>query len=96
MAELQCSVPGECIHSDLIRPEVVNNEKECLSNCKAEANCKWYTHNKNTTTCMLLENCKELSTEECDICVSGEKGCDLYQCGIQGSCQVRHKIFCAN
>ncbi len=83
-----CSIPGQCIDSELIKPEVDQDEKSCLSECKSTEECLWYTFDTSNGLCELFKNCVDISIDECPDCISGRVDCPLYQCGLAGSCQV--------
>ena len=85
----ECQLSGRCINSNLVSLTAADSSTQCLQDCKDYAGCHWYTYKEKVRTiCELFADCNELSTEDCDFCVSGQKECDLYQCDIPGFCTV--------
>ena len=88
LAELQCSVPGQCVNSDLIQSEVEEDKYACHHQCKTNDACYWFTYNQEKGFCEQFGNCFNITDATCDTCITSEKDCDVYQCSLQGSCQV--------
>ena len=74
----ECNINGICINSNLLDRTNATSGRECLQDCKEFHGCEWYSFNL-TTSCELLSNCNEISTENCTICESGQVNCDLIQ-----------------
>ena len=68
------SETGECIGEFLHAQEDVALEEDCLKVCKETRGCKWFTHVKNISTCLLMSDCDQLD-ETCLDCASGEERC---------------------
>jgi hypothetical protein len=68
------SATGECIGEFLHAQEDVALEEDCLKVCKETRGCKWFTHVKNISTCLLMSDCDQLD-ETCLDCTSGEERC---------------------
>ncbi len=95
-AELQCSVPGQCVDSQFIGEVGADDEQGCIKTCKATANCSWYTFDPKPNTCLLLETCSNITTAHCPACVGGQVECSPYvpiQCSIPGICDVSKIIL---
>ena len=76
----ECNINGICINSNLLDRTNATSGSACLQDCKEFQGCKWYSFKQGTTTsCELLSNCNELSTENCTLCESGQVNCDLIQ-----------------
>ncbi len=88
-SQLQCSIPGQCVDSDLIQSEIDDDKYACHNECKNNEACKWFTFNAKVNFCELFETCNDITEESCEDCVTSQKDCDVYQCGLQGSCQVK-------
>ena len=50
----------------------------CLKACKSEADCKWFSYNKNLRLCMLFKSCEMLDENNLGY-VSGEVKCEYAQ-----------------
>ncbi len=87
---LQCSTPGQCVGSNLIFEGGIETKQDCHQKCKDfnQDECKWFTYHASQSLCLLFSNCANITEAGCDSCITGEKGCDLYSCGIQGACLV--------
>ena len=76
----ECNINGICINSNLLDLTNATSGIKCLEDCKEFPGCQWYSFNQGLeTTCELLDECNELSTEDCDHCESGQVDCDLIQ-----------------
>ena len=76
----ECNINGICINSNLLDLTNATSGIKCLEDCKEFPGCQWYSFNQGLeTTCELLDECNELSTEDCDHCESGQVNCDLTQ-----------------
>ncbi len=93
-AELQCSVPGQCVNSEQISSGVENNKNACQDKCKNDQDCNWMTFDTATNFCVLYNTCQNITEANCNSCITSEKDCDAYQCNIQGACQVR--LYCSD
>ena len=83
----QCFIEGRCEQSNYIHASIVNNPLDCLHNCQANPECKWFTIDESDGFCMEFTECVELSTEFCHTCTSGESTCsDPLQCSVPGEC----------
>ena len=89
IADLQCSIPGQCVNSDLIQSEAEDDQYSCHNQCKNNDECNWFTYIADQGFCEQFSNCFNITDATCSSCITSEKDCDLYKCGIQGSCQVK-------
>ena len=85
---LQCSTPGQCVDSDLISEGNEKTKQDCHNNCKNNEDCSWFTYRYSEHFCLLFSNCLNVTEAGCDSCITGEKDCSLFSCGLQGSCLV--------
>ena len=53
------------------------DEFECLENCKAIEECKWFTFYKSLGMCESLQNCVSIDIDNCPDCISGQKECSI-------------------
>ena len=74
--QLLCNQQGFCNGHIDGEPEFLPDEEACLDKCKADANCEWYSYNKNTGACTLLRDCPFLDLT-CTECSSGQRDCPL-------------------
>ena len=74
--ELMCHLPGACIDI-IIALEHVNSKNQCITACKEEPLCDYWTYKDSTGQCSMYEDCPETDTTGCPSCVSGEKGCPI-------------------
>ena len=81
-----CNMDGECkgsLYMDVSSQETVG---DCLEQCQATIGCQYWTYYRESKGCLGFVNCDHLTAEDCTDCVSGDKGCEPYQCDIQGRC----------
>ncbi len=45
----------------------------CVSTCRSNPSCQWFTYNSLDKACILLRDCPTIS--ECDSCLSGQTQC---------------------
>ena len=86
---LECFVAGVCDESFHLDASYVDDEFECLEQCKANNNCNWFSYSPQLAFCELLHNCSVLSIPECPDCLSGQVDCKIPepQCWVQGQCK---------
>ncbi len=92
-ADLQCSTPGQCVNSELVYEGNEKTRQDCHYKCKNEIDdCKWFSYRPDQNFCLLFANCNNITEAGCaeTSCITGQKDCDLYRCGIQGSCLVKY------
>ena len=93
----QCSVPGQCTDSTILKAFKIETKELCLEEAKQTPNCTWYTFHPKYELCELFSECNSLTEDNCDECTSGESTCVPYKCEIQGFCQViLHIVYVAN
>ena len=93
----QCFVPGRCEHSDLIHATITDNPTDCLHACQTNPGCQWFSNDKTDGFCMEFSNCIELTTEQCQNCISGQKTClDPLQCSVVGECHGTYNFAYGN
>ncbi len=90
--DLQCSLPGQCVNSEQISSGVEDDKYACRQECKNNEDCNWFTFHTTLNVCVLYNTCLNITEANCDSCVTSERDCDVYQCNIQGSCQVRRDV----
>ena len=79
-----CFVPGECVEGIVSGVAVVNSVGECVDFCQSATSCQYFSFNPTDKICLTYDSCPELSTDNCDSCVSGNKGCPNQICGFHG------------
>ena len=88
-AQVTCNEPGQCINSTIITITHPLSAIECLTDCKAQPGCNFYTFNPELDNlCELFDDCGNLTIAGCTECVSGHVNCSDVQCGLIGLCQV--------
>ena len=85
----ECLIQGRCVNSQLIHLTGAGSATDCLQDCKDFPGCQWYSFKERSKTiCELFSDCNEISTNDCDHCVSGQVQCDLINCNLPGYCTV--------
>lgn len=74
---LFCDIGGQC-QGVVIEQLLTDSSQECLKSCKKTSECSWYSFQRSTQTCWLLESCSSLD-ETLDSVVSGQVECPLKQ-----------------
>ena len=79
-----CFVSGECVNSIVSGVAVANSVGECVNFCQSATSCEYFSFNPADNVCLVFDDCPELSNENCDSCVSGNRGCPNEICGFPG------------
>lgn len=86
--ELNCGLHGAC-DSLIVALKLVDNANLCISACKEESICNYWTYKNSTRQCSMYEDCLEIDTTVCPECIYGEKLCPVETdpvCGLSGEC----------
>ena len=75
----QCSIPGFC-EGNLVLALDSSGKDLCITACKENSQCNWWSYNGADNVCALLSTCAIID-EACTTCVSGQKDC---QGGVTG------------
>ena len=84
-APSKCFVAGRCENSQHVDGSFLIDEIKCLDSCNLNAECNWFSFDYESMFCEEFANCSRLDTTS-GLWISGESGCDLPQCWIQGQC----------
>ena len=74
---LTCSEYGICNGPQIGINQQVSTEDDCLSLCKDNHECFWYSYNATEQSCSLMSACDEVDSCNNDICTYGQKKCSL-------------------
>ena len=72
--EIKCWLTGKC-RGEALTADSAETSEDCLTRCQATSGCQHFTFDDNKRSCMLFENCSQLTG--CDSCVSGDSRCSL-------------------
>jgi len=75
-SDLQCWVPGYCLGIS-VHGLPDTSDIECRDACRKDANCIWFTHNRDDGHCNLMQTCDTVDEDICPTCTSGHKACGL-------------------
>ena len=59
---------------DLIHDYTTTYRKDCLSRCKEDSNCNWFSYSKQRNLCLLFSDCGSELGEDPSF-ISGQAGC---------------------
>ena len=88
--EIGCFVDGECSGGVIVGNSQAANSNDCLLDCKDNPDCHYFTFLGDIPACLLYDTCPELSTSDCEECVSGDVACEDngdVQCSVTGLCE---------
>ncbi len=71
-----CFQVGECSQSLFIDEWQVNDAQSCLTECKSDNECLYFTFYKDDSLCVGFANCVEFQEDSCTNCYSGESTCE--------------------
>ena len=69
----ECNLHGLCM-GNIVDSSIENSKHDCLTNCRNNPNCHWFSYSKNLKTCLLFSTCPSLNENEVDY-VSGQAEC---------------------
>ena len=84
-----CDVNGRCSNSPLLDVTITDDIKECIEHCEQFETCAWITYfEQEGGLCQLYHECKDISVDGCNACVTSEVTCKYYTCEAPGLCLV--------
>ena len=83
---IKCFVPGECRDSQILDVVEQKSSADCLHHCQTVAGCEWFSYYPDSHACAALSGCIDLNSGLCTDCVSGQKACPKYKCGVNATC----------
>ncbi len=75
-SEPTCFQAGECSQSLFIDEWQVNDAQSCLTKCKKDDECLYFTFYKDESLCVGFANCVEFQDDSCTNCYSGDSTCE--------------------
>ena len=79
-----CYVPGMCTTGSITGVSVVSYVSECSDFCTEADSCQFFSYSPNDGTCVIYNDCPELSSESCADCVSSNANCPKTPCDMPG------------
>ena len=98
MLQLTCFEPGACLDSMMLDMGKADDQSGCLEMCQQQEDigCEWFTYYAPTKHCITLSACLRLDNSSCSDCVSGQRECPEFQCGVAGRCLGSFQGFADN
>ena len=82
-----CFVPGGCVDGVVSGLTIVPTIGECVDFCTGTSGCRYFSYEPTDDVCLVLDECPEVSTDNCLECISGDSSCPNNICALPGEPQ---------
>ena len=82
-----CFVSGGCVNGLVSGLTIVPTIGECVDFCTSTSGCQYFSYEPTDDVCLALEECPEVSTDNCLDCISGDSTCPDTICALPGEPQ---------
>ena len=82
--DIGCFVSGECAEGLVSGLSVQDSVGACVDFCAETPGCQYFSYSPGDNVCLALDQCPQVSAENCPDCVSGDSSCPNQLCELEG------------